>query len=360
MLDPLELSRLFSCAQQPVLGTDGARILFSNPRAAAAFGFDPTGREVQELIPPEVFGCEAESYVCAVRLCGRAASVSVSKQAEITLLFVRFTEETQPAMYLTRGFFSNLRNSMTGLKLAVDRCCRTDAAESENREKYIAVLYHYYYSLLRSVTQLDSADQLERGEMLFTPVRTELVALCADIADTVAVLCAERGTAVQFTTAEGELYAVVDPDRIEQLLLNLISNSLQHTKPGGKITITLGQSGSRITLSVDDDGDGIPPENLPDAFSFPADPEEPGAAGGGLGLGLYIASGIAQLHGGVLLIESRTDRGTRVRVMLPADGEPAPKFKTPETAYRVEGAGKVLTALADALPSACYGPKYED
>ena len=46
--------------------------------------------------------------------------------------------------------------------------------------------------------------------------------------------------------------------------------------------------------------------------------------------------------------------------MLPADGEPAPKFKTPETAYRVEGAGKVLTALADALPSTCYGPKYED
>ncbi|MGI5979367.1 MAG: sensor histidine kinase [Oscillospiraceae bacterium] len=360
MIDPLELSRLFSGAQQPVLGTDGVRILFANPCASNELGFDPTGCETAKLIPSEVFTGEPESYACSALIGGRAANISVSRQEGVTLLFFNFHNEQKSTMYLTRNFISNLRNNMTGLKLSVDRFCRANAENARLSEKYTAVLYHYYYCLLRTIRQLDSADLLARREMLFTPVRSDLVRLCSEITDTVSVLCRDQGAPIRFTTNETELFAVVDPELIEQMLLNLFSNSLQHTKPDGRITLTLSQRDKHIVLSVDDNGEGIPQERLPSIFSLPEDPAEPGAAGGGLGLGLYIASGIAQLHGGVLLIESRACGGTRVRVMLPTDVDPAPKFKTPETDYRIDGVSSVLTAMADALPSSCYGPKFED
>lgn len=360
MHNSVELSRLFSSARQAVLGTDSDEIVFANPRAQAALGFDPTGRPAADIIPHEILENPSENFVCAAPLAGRRANIAVSRLGNLTILFVEFMVTEKPAMYLTRSIISNLRSNMTGLKISVDRCCESFQEGKLPNEQYTSVLYHYYYCLLRTLTQIDSADMLERSEMLFTPVMTDLVKLCADLTDTVMLLCATQDVHICFTTTEAELFAVVDPARIEQLLLNLVANSLQHAKHGGHITLSLEKRDASIILSVDDDGEGIPQEKLPGIFCLPDDVEEPGAAGGGLGLGLYISYGIAQLHKGVLLIESREGEGTRIRVMLPSDKEPSPKFKTPEAAYRIEGAATVLTELANVLPSSCYGPKYED
>lgn len=360
MRKSVELSRLFSSARQAVLGTDGIEIVFANPRAQAALGFDPTGRPAADIIPREILESTSENFVCAAPLAGRKASISVSRQEDGMVLFVEFMGGEKPAMYLTRNIISNFRSNMTGLKMSVDRCYDYFQTGALPNEKYTSVLYHYYYCLLRTLTQIDSADLIERGEMLFTPVATDLVKLCGELVDTVTLLCSTQDVRIRFTTLESELFAVVDPARIEQLLLNLIANSFQHAKPGGHITLSLERRQNSIVLSVDDDGEGIPQEMLPGIFCLPDDSEEPAAANDGLGLGLYIAYGIVQLHKGVLLIESRENEGTHVRVMLPADKEPSPKFKTPEAAYRIEGAAVILTELADILPSSCYGPKFED
>ena len=360
MLDPVELSRLFTSARQVVLGTDGVKILFANPAAVAELGFDPAGRDADEIVPREIIAYGGDGFVCAGPLAGRRASISMSQSGNIRVLFVDFPGGDVPAMYLTRNIINSLRSNMNGLKMSVDRCCQNFTEGKQPGEKYVSVLYHYYYSLLRTLTQIDSADMLERGDMLFSPVPTDLVKLCSELTDTVCVLCAGQAAEIRFTTTEAELFAVVDPARIEQLLLNLFANSLQHTGQGGHVTLSLYRQDSRIVLSVDDDGTGIPRDLLPGIFCMPDDTDEPGSVGAGLGLGLYIAFGIAQLHKGVLLVESREGEGTRIRLMLPADEEASPKFRTPETEYRIDGAGVVLAGLADVLPSACYGPRFED
>ena len=244
--------------------------------------------------------------------------------------------------------------------MSADRCFSMLEDGQIPSEKHISVLYHSYYSLLRTLIQIDSSDLIGRGELPFSPVQTDLVRLCSDVTDMVTGLCADKGVNISFKTNKSELIAVIDPARIEQLLLNLFSNSLQHTVSGNSITLTLNSTGSKIIISLDDDGEGIPPESVSDIFKLPDDSSERTLRQKGNGLGLYIALGITQQHNGVLLVESREGKGTCVRLMLPVDNDAVQKFNSPETAYLHDETPLVLTELASILPSESYGPKYED
>lgn len=355
-----ELARLFSSVHQAVIGTDGTDIVFANSAAKDAAGHELTGSAACDYIPPEILGSSADAFVCATSFMGHKASISVIKHEGLKILFIDFFTNERPALLVTRHIMSNLRNCTMGLKLAADRCFSLLDAGDLPSDKYTSALYHYYYSLVRTLTQIDSADLLGRGELLFSPVPTDLVKLCSELYDTTSLLCTGTGINLKFITEEEELIAVVDPTRIEQLLLNLFSNSLQHTDVGNTITLSLQRSGNNIVLSMDDDGEGIPQDTLSNIFCLPTDTDRHALDYSGNGLGLYVSFGIAQLHNGVLLIESREGEGTRVRVMLPADENPSPKFNCPETAYRHSGVSSILTQLADVLPSSCFGIKYED
>ena len=360
MHPPEDLSRLFSSVRQAVIGTDGTEIIFANSAANSAVGFDLTGKSALGIIPQDILDIGSDNFICATTIMGHKTSISVVKHEGYSILFLDFIDSERPALLVTRHIMSNLRNCAMGLKMSADRCFALLEEGNSPSEKYTSVLYHYYYSLVRTLTQIDSADLLERGELLFSPVPTDLVKLCSELSDTIALLCANTGISIKFSTEVEELIAVVDPVRIEQLLLNLFSNCLQHTGIGNTITLSLQRSGNRIVLSMDDDGEGIPQDILSNIFSLPDDTDKLNLNYSGNGLGLYVSFGIAQLHNGVLLIESREGSGTRVRVMLPTDESPSPKFNCPETSYRHSGVSTILMELADVLPSNCFGLKYED
>lgn len=355
-----QLSRLFSSVRQAVIGTDGSEIIFANPVAKSAIGLDPTGRAAKDIIPQDILNSDADNFMCATSIMGRKASIAVVKQNDTTILFIDFLDNDKPALYITRHIINNLRNCSMGLKMSIDRCFSLMEEGEIPDEKRISILYHYCYSLIRTLVQIDSADLIERGDILFSPTPTDLVSICSDLTDTVALLCSSKNVNIKFTTIESELIAVVDPSKIEQLLLNLFANGLQHTSAGNNITLSLQRSGNRIILSLDDDGEGIPQETLSNIFTLPDDTYGSNLNSSGNGLGLYISCGIAQLHNGVLLIESREGVGTRVRVMLPTDENPAPKFSCPETSYSGSGLSSVLMELSDVLSSNCFGPKFED
>ncbi|MEJ5187379.1 MAG: ATP-binding protein, partial [Candidatus Geothermincolales bacterium] len=106
--------------------------------------------------------------------------------------------------------------------------------------------------------------------------------------------------------------------RLQQLILNLVSNSVRHTPKGGRITISAQRLGDQVLVSVEDEGTGIPPEILPRIFDefFKGDPDSPE----GTGLGLSISKRIVALHGGRIWAESpvpETGKGTRVTFVLP-------------------------------------------
>ncbi len=107
-----------------------------------------------------------------------------------------------------------------------------------------------------------------------------------------------------------------DPARLRQLVMILVDNAIRHSPSGGRISVTVRSDTDGVTLTVDDDGPGIRPEDR--AHVFERFYRAPGAPGGGTGLGLAIASWIVERHGGRIAVSNRDDHGARFTVDLPA------------------------------------------
>jgi len=106
--------------------------------------------------------------------------------------------------------------------------------------------------------------------------------------------------------------------RLQQLILNLVSNSVRHTPRSGRITVRAWQEDDAVTVSVEDSGTGVEPQHLPHVFEefYQGDPESPD----GTGLGLSICKRIVDMHHGDIHLESpvpETGVGTRVSFTIP-------------------------------------------
>jgi len=110
-----------------------------------------------------------------------------------------------------------------------------------------------------------------------------------------------------------------DPDRIRQVLVNLLANALQYTPQGGQVQVTAVPLGGQVVICVRDTGPGIPPEELPRIFDrfYRADKSRSRGTGGS-GLGLAIVRSIVELHKGSIRVESKTGEGACFTVTLPA------------------------------------------
>lgn len=108
-----------------------------------------------------------------------------------------------------------------------------------------------------------------------------------------------------------------DPDRLAQVLNNLMLNALDYTPCGGKITIAVGAQGREVWLEVSNTGPGLPPDELPRVFEPFFSSSHQGRFPQGVGLGLTVAKAIVDLHGGRLTVASEPGEGMRFRVWLP-------------------------------------------
>ena len=109
-----------------------------------------------------------------------------------------------------------------------------------------------------------------------------------------------------------------DSDRIKQLLLNLVTNGLKYTPPGGEVTLSMNRQNGWVMVDVCDTGIGIPSDDLPNIFDrFYRVDKARARAMGGTGLGLSIAKWIAEAHGGDLTVTSMVDQGSTFTLTLP-------------------------------------------
>ncbi|MBI4501307.1 MAG: PAS domain S-box protein [Gemmatimonadetes bacterium] len=123
--------------------------------------------------------------------------------------------------------------------------------------------------------------------------------------------------AVEADSTIGLFYA--DPTRLQQILGNLLSNAAKYSEPGTQITVAGEAAGGEVVLSVTNVGPEIPPEELPRLFDrFYRTPASERGGTRGIGLGLYIARGLVEAHGGRIWVESGTGGVTTFRFTLPA------------------------------------------
>jgi len=150
-------------------------------------------------------------------------------------------------------------------------------------------------------------------------VPLDLAALAARSLSGLQVLAKERGIAVRVQISPTLPPLTADPDRLAQVLVNLVHNAIQYTPAGGEVTLQAEDRGAEICVVVRDTGVGIPPDEQPRVFE--AFWRGRATARNGTGLGLAISRRIVELHGGRIWVESVPGQGSTFAFTIPTQAK---------------------------------------
>ncbi|VXB37792.1 two-component sensor histidine kinase (ResD / ResE) [Bacillus sp. 349Y] len=195
-----------------------------------------------------------------------------------------------------------------------------DIAETEEEKKEIArIIYDESLRMGRLVNDLLDLARMEAGHITLQEQSVSIMPFTERVANKFAGVAKEKKISIQFESeVERERELSIDPDKIEQVLTNLIDNAIRHTPGGGEVTVSLNRSTQGYLFFVQDTGSGIPEEDLPFVFErfYKADKARTRGKAG-TGLGLAIARNIVEAHGGHIQVQSKLDQGTTFTFFLP-------------------------------------------
>jgi CheY-like chemotaxis protein len=154
------------------------------------------------------------------------------------------------------------------------------------------------------------------------PLRTRRVRLASIVrraVETTRQLVADHAQTLSVSLADGDAEVDADPERLEQIIVNLVTNAAKYTPSGGRIDLGTGRENQCLVLGVRDNGIGIAPEMLPRVFElFAQGARSLDRAEGGLGIGLTIVRRLVELHGGRVEVRSEgIGKGAQFQVKLP-------------------------------------------
>ena len=171
--------------------------------------------------------------------------------------------------------------------------------------------------LKRLVEDLRILSQADAGELSLHRVAVSIPILLEQTVQSYRALTDKQKIALKVDVAAGLPEILVDPDRLAQVLGNLITNSMRYTQPGGEITLQAKREEKSVVLIVSDNGKGIPSDALPYIFDRFYRVDDARIGGGESGLGLTIAKSIVEAHGGSVGAESVPGKGTSIKIILP-------------------------------------------
>ncbi len=215
-----------------------------------------------------------------------------------------------------------LRNPMTSIRSAVETLDLVKTAAQ--RARLVAILHHDVGRLDRLITDISNASRLDAELSRNAPTPMDLARLLSDISDFYTATSKPGDPRVTFIgppTPE-PLMVVGREGPLGQVFRNLVDNARSFSPPGGEVRVFVARGRGEILARVDDDGPGVPPDNLETVFERFYTSRPKGAAfGGNSGLGLAIARQIIETHGGRIWAENREEGGRIVgasfRVALP-------------------------------------------
>jgi signal transduction histidine kinase len=167
--------------------------------------------------------------------------------------------------------------------------------------------------LARLVEDLRTLALTESGGLKLQKEPTDVVDLARGVVRAFEVEAAARGATIQLEAAGGQAVLSIDPDRVREVLGNLVSNALRHVPSGGNVIVRIGTTDDAVTIDVSDTGEGMSADELARAFER----FYKGAGSHGSGLGLTIARNLARAHGGDITATSQPGQGTTMTVRLP-------------------------------------------
>ena len=219
----------------------------------------------------------------------------------------------------TNMMVHELRSPLTAIKDSSELMLEENKLKAKERDQLLGIIDSQTKMLLNQIGSILDASKIEAGRFTIQKYPNDLNELINEVVDTFAPQAIKKNIEINSYVPNALPQVNFDKIRINQVLNNLVSNSLKFTPPNGKITVFGEINQNCVTVSVSDTGMGISEEDQKDLFSkfyqIRKTPHE--LAKKGTGLGLYIVKGIVEAHGGQVLVKSDVGQGTTISFTLP-------------------------------------------
>ncbi|HWH35106.1 MAG TPA: HAMP domain-containing sensor histidine kinase [Acidimicrobiales bacterium] len=309
----------------------GGRVAAANQAAAELAGAragELVGVELAELLgppgapsPPSVLrGGEEVARLrrigggeVAVALCRRSSPGEAAERSVVTL---RPIQPPDPSgMEVVSTVSHELRSPLTSVKGYTSLLLsRWDRLPDDQRRSMLEQVHHDADRVTRLVNELLDISRLETGHLHLRFQEVALPSIASSVVAKVALEYPDLECGLDF--AEGFPSVEADPDKVEQVLTNLVENAAKYASLKG-MSVSGSVRGDAVAVAVSDAGEGIPDGELPHVFTkfYRRDQGRPS----GSGLGLWISRGLVEAHGGRLEADSVLGRGSVFRFTLPLE-----------------------------------------
>jgi signal transduction histidine kinase len=256
-----------------------------------------------------LLGALVLASIVAAWLISRRLGLAFKREQEA----VRSAEKAITARDELMGIVAHdLRNPLAVITLKASMMRRS--ADSDRAREQAHAMERVARRMESLISTMLDVSMLEAGRFTVDVARCSLSELLRETADSFGPLAAAKEVRFEQTAREPGLALLIDRERVLQVLSNLIENALKFTPPGGEVTLSVEREGSMARFAVVDTGRGIARQNLVQIF----DRFWTRASGSkGTGLGLFIAKGIVEAHGGRIWADSEPGRGATVFFTLP-------------------------------------------
>jgi len=212
----------------------------------------------------------------------------------------------------------DLRTPLTSIRAILEALADGVVDDPDAVQRYLQTAQRDIRSLSLLIDDLFEMSQMDTEGLRLDRTENFLSDLISDTLESFSQLAAQQGVHLSGSSEPGIDPVCMDVQRIGRVLNNLVVNALRHTPQGGKVTLCARKHERGVLVEVSDNGEGIKAADLPHVFDrFYRGEKSRSRRTGGAGLGLAIAKGIIEAHGGEIYAESQAGQGARFYFILP-------------------------------------------
>jgi len=213
----------------------------------------------------------------------------------------------------------DLRTPLTSMRAVLEALADGMVDDPETVQRYYRVAQQDIRALSHLIDDLFDVSQIDAGGLQLDVALNSIGDLISDTIESFSETARRQKVQLSGEVPAGTDPVKMDAQRIGRVLANLTSNALRHTPTGGQVHLAARRTAQGVEVEVCDTGEGIRAEDLPHVFDrFYRGEKSRSRATGGAGLGLAIARGIVEAHGGSIRVESEAGHGARFVFVLPA------------------------------------------
>ena len=329
-----KLDTLFRHMADGMVAFDSAgRLLQSNPAAETMLGKHLTAESTYGEVFPDVQVQQED-----LAQDGRSIEVDFAANQRFLKIYfapIRLGTDRQGLMAVLhdvteqqklddsrREFVANvsheLRTPLTNVRGYAETLMSADDIDRETQVRFLSVISSEADRMTRIVKDLLTLTRLDYNRMEMKMEPMDLLSIGKKAVQAMEMEAKNRGLTLTDLLPDALPGTVGDAERIQQVVVNILTNAIKYNKPNGSITVTGGEEAGRVFLRAEDTGIGVPKADLPRLFErFYRVDKARSRESGGTGLGLAIARQIAETHGGSITFDSEYGKGSVVTLWLP-------------------------------------------